>query len=219
LSSVAGGFGWKGATIAGASLGSIGAVGLLLAGAGVGPPSLGTESNGLPACTLENLIWSTTTETATDGAAIVTLAFELREPDWYEGFLHALGRDRHVDSPCRIDANAEIAVHELRPLPDAPPKLSPVPLVPFAALAADGAPASVPVRLDLRLGDRVPVARARLSNWCGDAITAGVGFRMASPGGPPGVSGSLQAPVERLPACLDVGLAARLTAESLAGSN
>jgi DNA-binding CsgD family transcriptional regulator len=177
----------------------------------------GTEvqSTALPACTAENMRWSAATERIGDTTR-VTLSISLRSADWYEALLQSLRiSDRHVDSPCLLDTEASVALYQLEEIPDAPPTLKPVPLVPVTAVErVSGSPGFVAVQAVLKTGQLTDVLVAALSNWCHSPgiFGAEISIPARRPGGPPMTGQSVTVPILDLPPCTDDTAPAKLTA-------
>lgn len=172
-----------------------------------------------PACAVENIRWDSTVET-TGTVARVDLSATLREPDWYEGFLRAVGlSDRHVASPCELSSDASYELVRLVESPERSPSGSVVRVPAELALPVEGNPVVSDLEATLETGSLVHLVSVELENWCAPAEPLAVQFMAPAlrPGGPPTNHVGSTIPLPELPPCGDPTQPPALKATHLSG--
>lgn len=158
-----------------------------------------------PACALENIRWDYTVETA-GPVARLDLSATLREPDWYEGLLRAVGlSDRHVVSPCQLSSDASYELVRLIENPDRSPSGAVVRVPAELALPVDGNPVVASLEAVLETGSVVHLASVELENWCGALEPIAFQFMVPAsrPGGPQTSHVGSTIPIPAGPLCSD----------------
>jgi len=165
----------------------------------------GGEFPAKDACAVENIRWDSTVET-TATVARVDLSATLREPDWYEGLLRAVGlSDRHVASPCELSGAASYELVRLVESPERSPSGSVARVPAELALPVEGNPVVSDLEATLETGSLVHLVSVELENWCGPAEPLAVQFMAPAvrPGGPPTNHAGSTIPLPGLPPCGD----------------
>lgn len=160
-----------------------------------------------PACAVANIRWDSMVET-TGPVARLDLSATLREPDWYEGFLRAVGlSDRHVASPCQLSSDASYELVRLIESPERSPSgaVVSIPAELALPLPVDGNPVVARLEAVLETGSLVHLASVELENWCGSLEPLAVQFMVPAsrPGGPPTNHVGSTIPIPEAPPCSD----------------
>ena len=167
-----------------------------------GPSTERSSDPPTASCSARDMRWDARAERVGDQVRI-SLTSSLRNPDWYEGPLHAIGiGDSPPKSPCILEADASITLFELAPPDDAHPNAA----IPAAAIRdVSTSPSIAPVRVELRTGTATSILTGTFSNWCRSPMTIGGHIQIPAlrPGGPPMTSTSFTLSIPDLPPCVD----------------
>lgn len=180
---------------------ALGGLGLFVTLAWVSAPA--GDSRAAPACKASDLDWQAQTQDQ-NGTTTYSLSISLREEQWYDHVLGAVGLGHPVKDRC--DLNNVVGLELLNVGEPAPgPDGKPGPATRAAVPGVAGNPANVPVSAQLRKGSAVPVLQARLSNWCAAPakLLIEASLPTSSDDGGPKTFTSLGTDVSSLPACTD----------------
>ncbi len=158
-----------------------------------------------PACAVENIRWDSTVDT-TGAVARMDLSATLREPEWYEGFLRAVGlSDRHVASPCELSSEASYELVRLVESPERSPGGNVARVPAELSLPVEGNPVVSDLEATLETGSSVHLVSVELENWCGPPEPLALQFMAPAPrrGGPPTNRVGATIPIPELPPCDD----------------